>query len=207
MWNWILNLFGLGEKEPAKVIIFPTPQKPLEPGFPTNSGGKIVADWPKEGWTQFAVDHLNKYGQKLLAANPKDWKEWFGEETDKVKCYAILFSCMARYESNFKPGTKYKEGFNDAKGRPVYSMGLLQLSIESANGNYGAGLKEAEELLDPSTNIRVAVLIFNKLVPRDGVISGPNKKGAGAYWSVIQRGHRNQKIAAVQKRCKELLRG
>lgn len=149
---------------------------------------KVKADWDNEAWTQFVLDALEKHRQDLLKFdNPKD-AETFGYKAktiaEKKAFYLMLISSMARCESSFKPETSYKESFNDSKGKPVISRGLLQISIESGRG-YNKSLKKAEELHDPKINLETGVMILNRWIPKDGYI-GTNKKGGGRYWSVLR---------------------
>ena len=121
---------------------------------------------------------------------------------------------MSRYESNFKADKVYPEKFDvDGKkcavtGKPcVLSTGLLQISIASANGNYGCGFKNQAEIKDPEKHLPCVVKMIQKLVVQNGVISAPGPKGMGRYWSVLQYGNQYQKIDAVKKRAKELSGG
>lgn len=120
---------------------------------------------------------------KMIPANTKTTCK----KLDVSECSAQLISKMAQYESSFKPDTTYKEGFNDAKGRPVISRGLLQLSIESANQSaYACGIKEAQELHDPEVNLKCAAKIVAYWAKKDGVLIGQPKKGCARYWSVCR---------------------
>lgn len=103
-------------------------------------------------------------------------------------CLAQLVSIMAKYESSFKPETQFKESFNDSKGKPVISRGLLQLSIESANQKaYGCNIKKAEELHNPKTNLECAVKIVVFQANKSGTLMDGNRGGASAYWSVARK--------------------
>lgn len=115
---------------------------------------------------------------------------------ERRKFWVGLLSAMAKPESNFKPERFYQEKFLDAKGRPVISRGLLQISIESANQQrYGCGIPYAAKLHDPDVNLACGVKIMSKWVATDGVIAKHTQprthKGGGRYWSTLrpQRGH------------------
>lgn len=160
------------------------------------------ADWdhlPQAGlWTSLTMKALQDLGKELLSANPEDGASWnsgfssFSQDQKKA-FYVMLLSSMARYESNFKPTERYVENFVDQEGKSVVSRGLLQLSIESVNG-YGAGIQKAEELHDPETNLRAAVMILNRWIPKDGVIGNGSNTGAARYWSVIRKLDTRKKI-------------
>ena len=95
---------------------------------------------------------------------------------------------MAKYESSFKPETQFKESFNDSKGKPVISRGLLQLSIESANQKaYGCNIKKAEEMHNPKTNLECAVKIVVFQANKSGTLMGEPKLGCSSYWSVCRK--------------------
>lgn len=180
-------LFGCATTQP--VIDQPIEQKP-EPSVEY----KAFWDSKPEGkeWTQFTVDALGKYGQGLLnLSNPSDANAYCPKFKSlnieqKTQVWVTLISAMAKRESNFKPETSYKEGFNDSKGNPVISRGLLQISKESANQSaYGCKIVNESELHDPKTNINCGILILSKWVPQDNAI-GTKKLGGARYWSVLR---------------------
>lgn len=114
----------------------------------------------------------------------------FLPEEARVQFWVGLLSAVARPESNFRPETTFKEDFKDSKGQFVISRGLLQISIESANQKkYSCGIKKAEDLHNPETNLRCGVLILEAWVKTDNVIAtygnGPSR-GGGRYWSTLR---------------------
>lgn len=124
-------------------------------------------------------------------------------ESDRTLVFAHLISKMTQYESNFKPETFYQEAFRDAKGQLITSRGLLQLSIESANG-YGCGIAKQEDLHDPYVNLSCGVRILERWVSvKDKVVKGYNGTshlGAGRYWAVMRQTNAAQaKILAYMK--------
>lgn len=191
-FQWLWSLFS-PRPAPAKPVLGPVagPQTVLH------------SDWPKSDWDAFTVKALRELGGDLLAAHPKDANDWVkGQAYDPVQLYLMLLSALAKFESAYDPGCTYTEKFADAHGHFVVSRGLLQISIESANGNYGAGLTDAHELQDPETNIRVGVRIARKLILQDGVISGGAEgswKGMARYWSQFRKPER---LAYMQARTK-----
>jgi hypothetical protein len=115
---------------------------------------------------------------------------------ERRKFWVGLLSAMAKPESNFKPQRFYQEKFNDRKGRPVISRGLLQISIESANQErYGCDIPYPAKLHDPAVNLACGVKILSKWVSTDGIIAKHSQprahKGGSRYWSTLrpQRGH------------------
>lgn len=150
---------------------------------------------------------VGEFGYDLVRADPADAAEWcpgFPKFTrsEKHAFFVKLMTEMARYESSFKPGTKYTESFPDSKGVPVISRGLFQISIESANG-YGCGFRQAEELHDAQANANCSVRIINRWVERDGRIGGTvagDHRGGARYWSVLRGTSKSRpKILAAMK--------
>lgn len=150
------------------------------------------ADWPNEEWSKILLEMLELYGKDLLdGPTPKDAEAFSFKATtreERKAFYLMLISSMARYESSFKPETKYTEGFKDSTGEFVISRGLIQLSYESVRA-YGVKLKNAEELHDVRKNLEATVVILNRWVSRDGVIAkttGDDHFGGARYWSVLR---------------------
>lgn len=100
-----------------------------------------------------------------------------------------LLAAMAKYESGFDPKKEYRENFTGRDGKRIISTGLFQISLSSGNG-YGCGFKTQADLKDPFQNIRCAVKILTKWVPKDGVVaaggSNSTAKGGARYWSVLR---------------------
>lgn len=112
------------------------------------------------------------------------------DATARKMFWVGLLSIVARPESNFKPETSYTESFEDAQGNKVVSRGLLQISIESANQKkYSCGIKKAEDLHDPATNLTCGVKILDAWVTTDNAIAtyiGQSPRGGGRYWSTLR---------------------
>lgn len=161
------------------------------------------SDWPAGMYDAFTIKALKELAPDLLKFQPKDSSAWVrGNAYDPIQLYLTLLSSLAKFESDYDPMATYTEKFADAHGNFVVSRGLLQISIESANGNYGAGLLDAQQLHDPETNIRVGVRIARKLILQDGVISGGQAgewKGMARYWSQFRKPDR---LAYMQARTK-----
>lgn len=146
---------------------------------PTFTPTKLVLAWgSKPDWDKYLAD----------AVNSKPWPVSIEKPCKKVdlkECVMQLVSIMAKYESNFKPETNYAESFNDSKGKPVISRGLLQISQESANG-YNCNIVKPEQLNDPKTNLFCAVQIIHRWAIRDNTLMGEPKKGCARYFSVCR---------------------
>jgi hypothetical protein len=158
------------------------------------AGPAFVADWddlPRGAeWTAHVRGALADFGGPLLEAVPSDRAEYcpgFDAQTplEREAFYVGLISRMARFESGFDPDTSFQESFTNSQGERVVSRGLLQLSHESANGYPNCRPVEDQELHDPATNLRCAVAILTRLVPRDATI-GSGRAGGAAYWSVLR---------------------
>jgi hypothetical protein len=138
---------------------------------------------------------LEQHGSALLSTDPADVSEYCpayrtASTSDRAAFWVGFMSALAKPESNFNPATRFQEpGMSERDGSPVISRGLLQISRESANLNYGCGIGEAEELHDPRTNLTCGVRILSRLVPRDGLIANEARPwhGAAAYWSPMRR--------------------
>jgi hypothetical protein len=142
--------------------------------------------FPQKAWADLVWD--------LTADMPKvsDEKEFCPQGLTRAN-WVHLFASIAKNESNFKPNLTYREAFKNGKGEWVISVGLYQVSYESAGG-YGFRGLTTEQLKNPTLNTQVAVAIVKKLAAQDGRLAGkkPNGQWAGAsrYFSVF----RNDKV-------------
>lgn len=128
-------------------------------------------------------DYVNGYDSMLIA--------------DRSLFYATLFNELCRYESGFNPKATYKEGFNDAKGKPVISTGLFQLSVESLRG-YGVKITQ-EELTDPLKNIDAMLEVAERWLYVDRVIASDKApwRGLARYWSPFRKDSLKKKMKQV----------
>lgn len=161
---------------------------------------RVAARWDSDArgaeWTTFVLAALDEVGGPLVAGTPTDM-HWYcpkyptAGRAERAAAWTGLISMLALFESGFKPETSYREDFKDRNGNYVISRGLLQLSIESANG-YGCGIHDANELHDPRTNLTCGVRILTRLVDRAGVVATAQApwRGAAAYWSPFRRADR-----------------
>lgn len=144
-------------------------------------------------WTDYVYHRIDEISVPMVESIPDDvtsfcpnYKNLSYEQTKNFWVY--LLSAMSRFESNHNPTLSYKEAFNDAHGNPVISRGLLQISKESANG-YKCNIKDEQELHDPYINLSCGLLIIQKWVTTDKVISGKVSgkwRGGARYWAVLR---------------------
>ena len=144
-------------------------------------------------WTTDTLAALAVHGAPLANTVPNDIATYCpayasADNEKRRQFWTGLMSALVRHESNYNPRLTYTENFNDLSGRRVVSRGLLQISIESANG-YGCGLSDAQELHDPKTNLTCGVRILSRLVSRHGTIATDRRpwNGAAAYWSPFRK--------------------
>lgn len=178
------------------------------------AGVKYAAAWDgkvPDTWTPMLVKILTDHGQLLLKKDIKDAAKYCPKFNslnykDRMQVYVALFSKMSQYESNFKPETKFTEGFKDSKGKYVISRGLLQLSVESANQSaYGCGATTTN-LHDVKFGLTCGVKIGAHWIVKDGYMGSTlssGQKGIARYWSVGRSSSgSNAKIAAYLKSLK-----
>lgn len=128
----------------------------------------------------------------------------------KVDVWTEIFINMIRYESAFDPSTLYLEpNVVDRHGVRVTSRGLLQISIESANG-YGCKIARESDLHDPYIGLNCGVQIMERLVAKSQFAVGKHGdgrwRGGAAYWAVLRHrpnlGDKN-KYPAIAKKVRE----
>jgi hypothetical protein len=144
-------------------------------------------------WTLHVLQTLDSIGKNILDVIPTDAETFCPNYSNlsyerRKDVWAFLISAMTRYESNFKPETKFQESFKDSAGNYVVSRGLLQISIESSQG-YRCGITDANELHDPFKNLSCGIRILDRWLERDGRIAGQQNsswRGGARYWSVLR---------------------
>jgi len=168
----------------SEPMLAPAPAK--LPALPWAGKHKDADKWSAHLIVKIAESNLPSVVPKDYAKVCKSYEALSKEM--RVQVWANLISKMAKYESGYKPGTSFKEGFSDSKGLAVISRGLLQISQESAN-SYGCGIKEASQLHDAIINLSCAVKILDRWAGRDKVFSGyagGKYLGGGRYWAVMR---------------------
>ncbi len=155
-----------------------------------SSCSPCFAAFHNKSWSDITRDAIHTYGQDMLhVSRLKDAKYYcprFSKlsVSERLQVFTTLISQIAKYESAYKTNAKYTENLKDRFGNYVVSRGLLQLSIESANG-YGCRIKNAIELHNPKTNLECGVRILNKWVSRDRYI-GTGSRGGARYWATLR---------------------
>lgn len=148
-----------------------------------------------DAWSLHVLSALSRFAGPSLMAEPLDqqaycprWAEL--SISDRKGFYLAMISAMAKFESGFDPKTEYRENFKDQDGNWVISRGLLQLSVESANG-YGCKVT-SNALHDPKTNLTCALIIINRWVSKDGFFGSSTgaderqHRGGARYWAVLR---------------------
>jgi hypothetical protein len=224
----IIHATPTPEPAPAPIIEVPTPAPKSEPSpnvqvrrrFFFRAG--LSGWWDRKvqqgrRWTDFTSKALDEVGGNLLTKVPSDAADWCPgfEKLDREgrKAFWVAFvSAMAVFESSFNPQAKHQEKFNDANGDKVISRGLLQLSVESAQGFGCSWIDKAQDLHDPELNLKCGVKILNRHVGADNRIFGHNVKidedktakwmGTARYWGIFRLESRRTAIQRAVKRLK-----
>jgi hypothetical protein len=126
----------------------------------------------------------------------------------RAEFWTYLISCIVEFESGFNPNSTYTENFNYAQGKPVVSIGLLQLSFESEHSI--CGLNSPDDLFSPQTNLTCGIRVMQSLVCRDKVISRTNGQryfGAARYWSTLRPNEHRHPLENIQHWCLQLVLG
>jgi hypothetical protein len=136
------------------------------------------------------------------------------EPIQKTRAFAELMIGMAKFESNWKPETSYRECSKTKcvygsgcfkhptygycmKGNPKYdggvvtSRGLLQMSISSSL-SYGCELKDSSDLHDVAKNLKCAVIILDKQIKRTGSMTDRSN-----YWSTLKSTYSKNHIKEI----------
>jgi hypothetical protein len=158
----------------------------------------------REAWSAELRGAVAAKQADLEKGNPEQFIAGYGALAAemKVKFWAELIVAMAKYESAWKPTTRFKE----PAPLNVFSIGLLQLSYEDAAHYPLEPLNPAAKSLeDPLVNLRCAVVILAQLLAKDRVVvgqSGGSHRGGAAYWSVLRPGasHKLAEIKTLTKR-------
>lgn len=210
----------------------PTQTQPSEPSQPSQpSSVEFKALWSGKhsdanNWTLHAIDAIERYGDNLLkgSSDMDDFCPMYDRlgHREQVYFWVELVAAMAKFESGFKPTTRYTEstmGTDPITGKQVVSEGLLQLSYQDER-NYRKVLPAEvcdfdfdrdqqyalndirRTILDPKTNLTCGIAILNRQLLRYGKISIDK----GAYWSVLKPNGRRipeiRKITQALSFCK-----
>jgi len=142
--------------------------------------------WPTDTLRQASIKAIKDHGGKLLDFSPKDKAEWCWKSGESaVSFYNRLFSAIAKFESNYKADTVYKESFKDRFGNNVLSVGIMQNSQESCTLVYRHP-STTQSLKDPYNNLSCSVKIAARWIPSDSVIAQDSKRGLARYYSTMR---------------------
>lgn len=161
------------------------------PSAPPAAVGELA--WKNAEWDRILLAEIRAQGLTSVASL-KDAGEFCPgysrlDPGGREEFWAVLMVAMAKRESGWKPGTTYKEAFSDARGNPVISAGLFQISPESASSKaYGCGTMTAAMLVKAEPNIVCSTRILARWVKTDGYVgSKPDGyRGGARYWSVLR---------------------
>lgn len=157
-------------------------------------------NWPKPEYRAASVKAIKDHGGALLTFSPKDKAEWCWKSGESaVSFYNRLFSAIAKYESNYKPDTVYKESFKDRFGKNVLSVGIMQNSQESCGLVYKFP-STTESLKNPYNNLSCSTKIALRWIPSDGVIAQDSKRGLARYYSTMRGNGKASQIKAMMCR-------
>jgi uncharacterized protein (TIGR02594 family) len=149
-------------------------------------------------WSGFVLDALEQHGAQLLDCVPSDIGDFCpafpGDKAGRKRFWLFLLSCIAEFESSFKPDDKFTESTGEI------SAGLLQLSVGDGR-NYSCEFSTLQDVFDPAKNLSCGVRIMQKLVVQDSVIAGGNNKGASRYWSTLRPNRPRKPLETIKQRC------
>jgi hypothetical protein len=155
--------------------------------FATIESGRSTYKWYPE-WNTVIADAIEAYGGILLDTEkvPMDQlkelcPEFSNADRNQRKAFWVLvIAAMAKYESNFNPNTRYKEG----PPLNTYSEGLLQLSYGDEKRYSQLPIDPAKQnILDPAVNLTSGIIILAKQI-KDKKILFTTKS---YYWSVLTK--------------------
>lgn len=171
-------------------------------------------------WTAIvrgAVSRIGKHmlqGTKDMDAFCPNYKNL--DRENRLNFWAFLFAQMAKYESSYEPATRYVEsglGKDAVTGRKNTSEGLLQVSYQDSKYHKGgcqfdwnrdrnlSAKDHRKSIFNPRLNLTCGVQIMENQVRKYNRIVV--NKGQG-YWSILIKGHRNNKIAKIKAQTNQL---
>ena len=141
-------------------------------------------------WTQAALTALQSHGAALPAIVPEDIEAYCPGYVDATveqrrAFWAGLLSALAKHESTWRP---------DVAGGGGRWIGLLQIAPATARA-YGCAADNAAELKNGPANLRCAIRIMSRTVPRDGVVA-QSGGGIAADWGPFTRASKRDEMAA-----------
>lgn len=168
-------------------------------------------------WSKIAIDSVNKNFRILdTAVDMIYFCPTYNDLTGKQKIivWSELVSSIAYFESSWDPENELEEkslGIDPVTGKTIKSQGLMQLSygdsmrVKSCQFNWEQDNKNPQNtpsILQPKNNLECGITILTNQIKKHKmiVIQG------GAYWSVIKKGHRFQKIDKIKERLQDQLK-
>ncbi len=205
---------------PPPVTENPTPTPPAQNPPVTTNPSDFQALWSRvskphvqsQEWTRIVQDTIVLYGEELLKGS-EDMQNFCPQfdrlgTNDRINFWVELIAAMTRYESGFKPTTRYTEttmGTDPITGSQVVSEGLLQLSYQDirpypfCDFDFEADRQYAlddirRSILDPARNLACGTRILNNQIKRRGLIA----VSSGAYWAVIKTNSKYNKLEEIK---------
>lgn len=198
------------------------------PVDPTDPNSYLPLSWEgsvKDGvlWSLMLYRLIQSEQPELIQTNVSDVATFCPrydslDTVQKVNFWGQLVAAIAKFESGWKPVTRYVETSmgNDAiTGEQIASEGLLQLSYQDAKYtskyckfdwsvdkqlNSKNPLDSRKTIFDPYKNLRCGLAILSKQIKNKKAIA----ISSGAYWSVIKLGSSYQKIDKISAITKSL---
>lgn len=165
-------------------------------------------------WTNYVADALDNSGQPLLRTIPRDHHHFcptFPSNHWKRKQFWIfLISCIAYFETGFHWLEKFQEP-PPPLGPGTVSAGLLQLSVgDDAHYHCPFHWKTANDVCNPQQNLTCGVLILQRWVVQDGVISERTAhhhwRGGARYWSTLRAHNHRHTLETAERWCSQLMK-
>lgn len=143
-------------------------------------------------WTRGAMSALKTHGRPLTNMIPKDIATWCpgyisADAAGRARFWTGFLSALAKYESTYRP---------EAVGGGGKWYGLLQILPATARG-YKCHVGTGAALKNGAANLSCAIRIMAVTVPRDGVISGHDRKwrGVAADWGPMRSAAKRKDMA------------
>ncbi|WP_380058387.1 transglycosylase SLT domain-containing protein [Falsihalocynthiibacter sp. SS001] len=143
-----------------------------------------------ENWTAATLEAIETHQSILATFIPRDIKDWCPTYVDnsvdeRALFWTGLISALAKHESTWNP---------QAVGGGSQWYGLVQISPATARG-YGCNAKSSSALKNGEANLRCAIRIWSKNVPRDGVVAAGGG-GVAADWGPFHYSKKREDMKA-----------
>jgi hypothetical protein len=148
-------------------------------------------------WTKYTLEAINQYSSTFLSDTLviKDAKNFCPNyhnfnRNQKRDFWLYFTSVLTKYESNFKPSSRYVE---KGKIRGVVSLGLLSMSYKSAKHNYDcdpASAKEAD-LQKERWNLQCGIKIMKYWLDTEPYFNNGGSDGMSNYYGPL-KSHRKE---------------